>query len=315
MRGADLRRTMLRAPMMYVSYEIPKRNGGVRLISHPAREVKLLQRALIRTLLDDLPIHSAATAYRKGKSILDNAKPHATSGPILKLDLKEFFPSIRSADWVKYCERTGCLSDYEEILLSSHLLFRREKYQRVMRLAIGAPSSPILSNILMYDFDHQILEAVSKNKVIYTRYADDMTFSAPRTGHLTGVMRDVAQVIRLIKSPKLSINAEKTTYATKKYHRSVTGITLTNDGNLSIGRESKRKMHATVHRAVTVGLPRPELQVLAGALAYVNAVEPGFLETLRVKYGFEAIEAIQKIVFSEGRLKAHAPPIAPFDRD
>ena len=92
----DVQRTLLRAPVRYKVYSIPKRNGNRRIIAQPAREVKRLQRALMKVLLSKLPIHEAATAYRKGRSTLDNARAHAENGPILKLDLKNFFPSIRS---------------------------------------------------------------------------------------------------------------------------------------------------------------------------------------------------------------------------
>jgi len=106
-RALDLLRIMNTAPKRYKTYVIPKRAGGTRQIAQPAREVKIVQRALTQLLLNKLPVHPAATAYRPGMSILDNALPHAApNGPILKSDLRDFFPSIRSSDWVAYCRRT-----------------------------------------------------------------------------------------------------------------------------------------------------------------------------------------------------------------
>jgi hypothetical protein len=261
-------------------------------------------------LLGTLPIHPAATAYRRGLSTLDNAKPHAANGPILKLDFKNFFPSIRAHDWEAYCERTKCLMNEEEISLTSHLLFRRDPKYRGLRLAIGAPSSPMLSNILMFDFDTLVSEAVAKDHVTYTRYADDMTFSAPRTGHLNGVQRAVCKIIRDLKSPILDLNNEKTTYVTRKYHRSITGLTLTNDGNVTLGRDRKRLISATLHRSVLGKLTGPERQMLAGTLAYVNAVEPEFLGTLKRKYGSHNAEAAQRHVLKGSKLDTHRPPLA-----
>jgi RNA-directed DNA polymerase len=301
LRESLVHRVMATAPVRYKTYTIPKRNGERRLISQPAREVKLLQRALVEVLLKSLPVHPCATAYRTGSSIVDNARPHAGHRPIIKMDLKEFFPSIKGRDWIAYCKETGCLQDQRDVELTTHLLFQRRNGSHLLQLAIGAPSSPMVSNLLMYEFDKQIvaavsqdLDATSQGKVAYTRYADDMTFSAPRTGYLTGVVKAVAKVIRGLEYPKLEINAEKTTYITTKYHRTVTGLTLTNDGRVTIGRDQKRRLHAAVHQALFIKVSSDDLTSLAGMLAYVNSVEPDFLTVLRRKYGGEAISRIQR---------------------
>jgi hypothetical protein len=274
------------------------------------KPLKRLQRSLMALLLDKLPIHEAATAYRRGFSILDNAKPHAANSPILKLDLKNFFPSIRSHDWELYCKRNKCLVDEEEIYLTSQLLFRRDPNHRSLRLAIGAPSSPMLSNILMFEFDTLVTAFVEEENVTYTRYADDLTFSAPRTGYLTGVKRAVCKIIRDLKSPVLDLNDEKTTYITKKYHRSVTGLIISNDGKVTLGRDRKRLISATLHRAVLGKLSGPERQMLAGTLAYVNAVEPVFLDILKKKYGAKSVEDAQHHILKGTKLEVHKPPIA-----
>ncbi len=285
---------MASAPVRYKRYVIPKRNGGTRQIAQPAREVKLLQRAFVTTFLRLLPVHNSATAYREGVSILDNATPHIGSGPVLKLDFRNFFPSIRSQDWVSYCRHSGCLSTEEDLHLTASLLFYRQSGYRVMRLAIGAPSSPMLSNILMFDFDSQLSDLVTKDRVTYTRYADDLTFSAPRAGFLNGVVKSVSKTIRTIRYPKLEINNEKTSFSTSKYRRSVTGLTLTNDRRVTIGHQKKRQIHAAVHRALLQKLNSEELQVLSGNLAYIYAVEPEFLGVLRQKYGEDIIDTIQR---------------------
>jgi RNA-directed DNA polymerase len=296
LREADVRRIMISAPSRYKSYLIPKKSGGTRQISQPAREVKSLQRVFSAMFLDALPVHPCATAYMTGKSTLQNALPHASNGPILKLDFKNFFPSIRARDWISYCEQNALLPDDQDRILTAHLLFQRRKGSSVLELAIGAPTSPRLSNILMYKFDEIVSNCVAKDHVTYTRYADDLTFSAPRTGHLLYVKRDVAKAIRAIGFPKLDINNEKTTEVTKKYHRTVTGLTLANDGRVTIGRDRKREIRAAVHHAVSGLMSNEDLRKLAGTLAYVNSVEPGFLGVLRAKYTDLKISEIQRCV-------------------
>lgn len=241
-----LRNIISNAPERYKHYHITKKNGGTRRIAQPARELKLIQRAFVEVLLKKLPVHSAATAYVSGKSIRDNANIHSASGPILKMDFKDFFPSITERDWVAYCAATGCLTNPEEIKLSSQILFHRPPGGRVLRLAIGAPSSPLVSNVLMFNFDSAISEMVAKDHVVYSRYADDLTFSGPRTGHLTSVKKAMNVVLRELQFPKLIINNEKTTYVTKKYCRKITGLTLANDGRVTIGRRNKRSLRAQI---------------------------------------------------------------------
>ena len=158
------------APSRYKTFQIPKRSGGMREIAQPAREVKLLQRALAGRILANLPIHSAAKAYRQGLSIRDNAKPHSGDSPILKMDFKEFFPSIRSADWEHYCVRNALLKQ-EDISYTSQILFRRVTGEHLLKLSIGAPSSPSLSNILLFDFDGLVADEAAKRGIVYTRYA------------------------------------------------------------------------------------------------------------------------------------------------
>jgi hypothetical protein len=281
------------APTRYKSYEIPKRTGGLRQIAQPAREVKLLQRAFIETSLARLPIHAAATAYREGLSILDNAKPHLGAGPILKMDFKDFFPSIKKKDWVHYCNKFEIFADEQDIDLTSLLLFYEPKGLKGLRLAIGAPSSPMLSNVLMFEFDTIITKLVTDDQVVYTRYADDLTFSAPRTGYLKDVIHNVKKTLRNLRHPKLQINEEKTTYITRKYHRSITGITLSNDGRATIGRPLKRQIFAAVYHAKEGKLNEEEMMKLCGYLAFINAVEPNFIGVLKRKYGDELIVQIQ----------------------
>jgi len=299
LREGDLRRIISNAPKRYKVYYIAKRDGGRRKIAQPAKDVKFVQRALMDTLLSRLPIHDSATAYRKNISILDNAIPHAKSGPILKLDFKDFFPSIKSKDWKKYCRDFGILESSDDLYLSEKILFMKLRGEKELTLSVGAPSSPMLSNVIMKIFDDRVFEDVSKDKVIYTRYADDMTFSGPRTGHLINVKRQVSRIIRTIEYPNLDLNDEKTTYVTKKFHRTITGLTVANDGRITIGRDEKRRINAGVHNAANGTLSAEKMRALGGQLAYIQSVEPDFMQKLRVKYGGDTLKLIAQF---SGRL-------------
>lgn len=289
----DLGRIARTAPRRYKVYEIPKRSGGTRKIAQPARELKLLQRIIVSSVLDGLPVHRAAKAYRPGMSIRDNAAVHAGATPILKMDFENFFPSIRSTDWLAYCRSSGILGA-EDAALAAQLLFRRAKGERLLKLSIGAPSSPALSNVLLYGFDTIVEAEAEKRGIRYTRYADDMTFSGQRIGMLKDMVEVVADAARTIKRPRLRVNNAKTTFVTMSSRRTVTGVTLSNDGMTSVGHDRKRLINAKVHRALNGKLSSDDLSNLAGELSFVNVVEPQFINKLEEKYGFEIIETIKK---------------------
>lgn len=301
----DVRTISMRAPRMYKTFEVFKADGvHTREISQPAREVKLLQRAFNDLVLSTLPVHPCATAYRAkpGLSLRDNVTPHAENGPILKMDFKAFFPSIRSQDWAAYCQESGVLLSEEDVHLSEQLLFRRVKRGRPLVLAIGAPSSPMLSNVLLYRFDQLIFERMAERFVTYTRYADDLTFSAPRTGFLQGVQSIVAKTIREIKSPSLVINGDKTRFVTTKFGRHVTGLTISLDGRVTAGQFRKRQIRAGIHNFGKGELDEAATVRLSGLIAFVNSVEPGFIQRLKDRYGSDIVG---RICSSGFRRKGH----------
>ncbi|MBR0553648.1 retron St85 family RNA-directed DNA polymerase [Stakelama marina] len=290
----DVMKIISNAPRRYKHFRIKKRNGSLRDIAQPARELKALQKVIVEKYLLELPVHQAAMAYRKGRSIRENALAHVDNGPILKMDFKEFFPSIRVRDWQAYCEDRSLFMDGDDLHHTSKILFHQSKGESYLKLAIGAPSSPHLSNLLMYKFDALVSQLVQKDYVAYTRYADDLTFSAKRTGYLTGVEKAVRRAIKEVPWPRLSINENKTVVATPRYHRQVTGLVLTNDQEVSLGRDRKRKISAAVHHAKHGELTVEAAARLSGTLAFVNSVEPEFLLRLERKYGREVIDNLKQ---------------------
>lgn len=290
----ELTQLIATAPERYKVYYIRKRRGGLREIAHPASELKAAQRALVKQYLAELPVHPAATAYRPQSSIRRNAEIHAAvNGPILKYDFENFFPSITEHAWLSYCEQNG-IFDRADAIRTGRLLFRRPKGGRILRLSIGAPSSPILSNILLNEFDREVHKRVSEHKVTYTRYADDMTFSAERTGNLSVVDGILRSVINQMTSPKLVINREKTVLVTKRYHRQITGLVVSLDGRVSLGRDRKRSIRAAIHHFKLGKLDRVQQVRLAGLLAFANDVEPEFFTRMERVYGKDVLDELKK---------------------
>lgn len=293
----DLVRIVNTAPKRYKTFEIPKRNGGVREISQPARELKFIQRALVELLLRELPVHAAAKAYMPRTSIKDNANLHCGTGPILKMDFKYFFPSIKGNDWTRYCSDHNVL-DRTNANITANIFFRKAKGEKHLKLSIGAPSSPILSNILMFEFDSILSGEAARRGINYSRYADDLTFSGQRIGMLKDMVKEVRLAIRKTRYPKLTVNEKKTVFITSASKRVVTGIVLANDGSTGIGREKRRLIRSQVHYALEQKLSQEELVNLCGQLAFVNVAEPDFLVRLEKTYGADLLKKIKHLPFT-----------------
>jgi RNA-directed DNA polymerase len=271
----------------YKQYSIQKRDGGTRTIHHPSRRLKALQRWLLANVIEHLPVHVGATAYRKGQSIFDNASVHATSRYLLRMDFTNFFPSITETDVNTYIAgHESLFVDWtpEDINTVCKLVCRNSV------LTIGAPTSPSLSNVLCYDLDVDLHGLCEKYGVSYTRYADDLFFSTTNGKVLRQLEKQVPGVISKLKLPAdLKINKAKTRHSSKRGARRVTGIVLGSDGSPHIGRRLKRKIRAMIHKYDTFNAK--EQSSLAGLIAYAIGFDPNFINMLINKYGLPKIKA------------------------
>jgi retron-type reverse transcriptase len=291
----DIIKYIKRAPYRYKVYSIPKKNNtGYREIAQPAKELKILQRLALRLPLLKLPVHHSAKAYVKNIGIKNNALTHEQSKYLLKMDFKNFFPSITEYDLVNHVRRYhGNLSKDDEIALKK-LFFYRRKHESISRLSIGAPSSPFLSNSLLYEFDEKIHNTCSKSNIKYTRYADDLTFTTNIKGVLFEIPATVQTIINELEYPKLNINHSKTVFSSKKNNRHVTGLVLTNDNKISLGRNKKRYIKSLVYKFKKSELTEKEIATLKGLIGFSKYIEPAFHHSLIEKYGKKTILSIEK---------------------
>lgn len=294
MDDEEIRSFAASSPYRYKVYSIAKRNSQERrIIAHPSKELKFIQRIIVSLLEKKLPIHSAAKAYTKGLSIKDNAQPHAKSKYLLKMDLKDFFPSIKPSLFFKECSTHGVeLSQLDVELLEGFLFWKRRRATRLV-LSIGAPSSPIVSNFILYRFDTVITEYCKKLGICYSRYADDLTFSTNEKGVLIKFPARVRKTLNHLYDGQIKVNLKKTVLSSKAHNRHVTGITLSNEGKLSVGRETKRKLSASIHHFIKQKLTVEEILKLKGDLAHTVFIEPIFLDRMIKKYGSNAINELK----------------------
>lgn len=292
-RQGWLDRVIARAPYAYKTYFIDKRNGGKRKISQPARETKIVQYWIIENLLSGLPVHSCAKAYVKNINIRDNALEHRNNSFIAKFDLKNFFPSIGECHAKLFFKNNTDLSD-PDINILNRILLKNDGLTGGMHLTIGAPSSPMLSNLLMYEFDCAMHAWCGERDVVYTRYADDMVFSSCEKDVLFLVQNKIEDELLSYPYGGFVLNEKKTIFLSKRNSRRVTGLVITNEGEISLGRDKKRLIRSMMHRYCSGTLNEKSVAHLQGQLAFVKSVEPQYLKRLIDKYGFRTVRAIMK---------------------
>ena len=279
------------APDRYKVYSIPKRKHGFRVIAQPSKELKEYQRHF--ESLYPLPVHSCAMAYCRGKSIKDNALAHRKHSYLLKLDLENFFNSITpSLFWGVWSSEGDlpCLADQQWI---EKLLFWNSKDKLV--LSVGAPSSPLISNYCMLYFDKALSLYCKGQGVTYTRYADDLTFSTNLKNILFSFPSKIESLLQEHFSEDLIINKSKTAFSSKAHNRHVTGITITNNETISLGRERKRYIKHKVHQFKLSRLDNDEIQHLKGLLSFAKHIEPKFVESLNKKYSDTLMKEIFEV--------------------
>jgi len=272
----------------YKTYGIPKKTGGVRIIEHPARELKLLQSWLIENVFVKLPVHKSATAYKKRASVLRNATLHKNRNYLLKIDFENFFPSITGTDIARLLQRNRKAIE-KNVVENSDVDLIRQLVCRRDSLTIGAPSSPIISNLVMYEFDENRSTYCRERNIVYSRYADDLYFSTNDRGVLEVLLADIRRDIATRQSPVLRINERKTAFTSRKRRRLVTGLVLTPTGSVSLGRRRKRFIRSLVFKNSVGNLTGEQVLSLKGVLAYARSIEPEFVNALRNKYGTAAI--------------------------
>jgi len=284
----SLAKLQLAAHKQYKEYYIRKKNGGLRAIYHPTPKVKSIQYIIKSLILDDLEISGVAVGYIKNlksplKKVADGHKDYSYT---LRVDFKDFFSSLTYNDFNLAIENNYSLdlSESDWDIFKNFLFFSKDDQ---LILPIGAPTSPIVSNIILKTLDFKMLD-ISKRVDInsfLSRYADDIVFSSNIKGACRAFYDQFTNLIQITESPVLTINEKKTAYMSKAGKRMVNGVVLTPDNEISLGRKYKRFIRKCIHDEISGNLTVMTSNQLAGHLAYIRDVEKKFYTSLFVKYG------------------------------
>lgn len=267
----------------YIRFKIPKKTGGDRLISAPMPRLKKAQHWILTNILEKLQLHAAAHGFRHNHSIVSNAQPHVGADVIINFDLKDFFPSI-SYQRVKglfqsfgYSEAAATIfallctePEIEEVEIDGKTYFVALTHRHLPQ---GSPASPAITNLLCRRLDNRLTNMAEALGFTYTRYADDLTFSAVGDSlrHICNVLRRTESIVA---HEGFVINPEKTRILRKNRQQEVTGVVVNQRVNIS--KQELKRFRATLYQIEKDG---PEgkhwgnsANVMASIQGYANYV-------------------------------------------
>lgn len=270
----------------YETFTIPKHSGGWRTINAPKEELKELQRE-IKDYLENAGVnpHAAAYAYVKHRSAKDAVIRHQRTGHTcyLKLDFSDFFGScnkqtiMRSLTQIPFfaCMPIQTLNDMLHVAMLNG------------GLPQGTPLSPWLTNQIMLPYDFEIAKACNSRAITYTRYADDMLFSADNKTALHAVIRVVREIIT---GTNLKINNDKTRISTIYGKNWNLGLMTNKDNEITVGWRNKERARATLHNFILTPnsvTPQQASEIL-GKWQYYHQIEPEYFDNMLHKYSAQA---------------------------
>lgn len=246
-----------------------KRHGKCRLIEAPKYRMREIQRELLRSILNHVPVHDAAHGFRQNRSIKSHAAPHIGTAVVLKMDLEDFFPSIVPSRLLRILMHVGYTETVAEILTSlccnhtpheiltsfphtedrnqrrrTQLLYCRPHFPQ------GAPTSPAIANICSFRLDSRLAGLARSANAAYTRYADDLLFSGGDE-FAGSIDRFKTAVAVIVIEEGFVVNHHKTRVMKRSVRQQAVGLVL--NEKLNTRRDEFDRLKAILHRCVLRG--------------------------------------------------------------
>ncbi|MCH8205897.1 MAG: RNA-directed DNA polymerase [Chloroflexi bacterium] len=290
----------------YISFDIRKKSGGLRQIHAPVSGLKIIQRKLNQVLNAVYQPKAGVYGFTPGRNIVQNAQKHRNRRYVFNVDLSDFFPSIHFGRVMGLLMAVpyGLSRDVAKVL--AQICCHQGK------LPQGAPTSPVISNMICAKMDSQLKRLAGEVKCVYTRYADDLTFStslgtfpdfiARYFEGDPGVVEIGPRLKQIIQSNGFDINEDKVRLQLKNSRQEVTGLTVNERPN--VRRRYVKQIRAMLHNWRSFSLDavqekfwsdydtrsrapfknKPRFRnVLRGKIAFLGAVR-GETDKLYLKY-------------------------------
>jgi RNA-directed DNA polymerase len=297
--------------LSHYNYRIlAKENGAIRLIEAPKSRLKQIQKQILKEILEKIPIHPAAHGFRRGRSIKSFAAPHAGRRVVLRMDLRDFFPSI-SASRVQAMFRTAGYPELVANLLGGLCTnaapramwiakgtgldaMRMAEARRLYawpHLPQGAPTSPALANICAHRVDCRLTGLAEACGAVYTRYADDLAFSGGE-GFERRVERFANHAAAILLEESFAVNFRKTRIMRQGVRQYLAGIVA--NQHLNVMRRDYDMLKATLTNCIRRGAESQNRDGHADFRAHLVG-RVSFVEMVNAKRGVKLRHLLDQI--------------------
>lgn len=263
----------------YETFEVPKRNGGVRIINASNGDLKTLQKNIANILYEHQRIYNKdhmikskiSHGFEKNKGIITNAEIHRNKFFVINMDIKDFFESFHFGRVKGFFNKNKAFKMSNEVaIIISQITCLNGK------LPQGAPTSPIITNLICNILDMRILSVCRKYKLDYSRYADDLTFSTNNKGFIKNKDDFYDNINKEIENFGLLINKKKTRIEYSDSRQVVTGLTV--NKKINVKREyykNARAMADNLYKTgkFTIGKEAGDVRQLEGIFSFINQID------------------------------------------
>lgn len=260
---------------MYRTFQIPKHSGGYRDICAPEDNLKEIQHTVMKIITKELKFlpHNAAHGFTKKRNCKTSLQVHQAAGSrwFLKLDIKDFFPN----------------TTFSKVLNAMNVVYPFCKFPDTVKEELtyictrngetpqGAPTSPMITNMVMLENDVAITKYCKNHNLIYTRYADDILISSKVHFDWETVQKDIQEILN-----HYELKTEKTRYGSFNGRNWNLGLMYNNKGEITVGHKKKQLVKNMIHNFIT----KPELKTmenwyqLIGTVGYCAYIEPEYFK-------------------------------------
>ncbi len=275
-----------------------------RVVYSPDKKLKLYLGFLSRVLFDRLPVETDVVfSYRKGVNVVNAVEKHSEGKYFFQSDIKNFFGSID-----REMIRRSVLAALELCPISDI----ENWLDRVLDLVTvdgvlppGFPTSPVISNACLYEFDKKFFSWCKQNSLTYTRYADDLIVSGGVEEKMHLLLPCITQLLDAEFGGRIKLNTQKTKFIRPGEKVRMLGVAILPNGKVSVDGRLKKHSETAMHcllkdKQMFMSFLKEKdfekaLKKFSGQLNYINTVDPSFLDKLRRKYGATAVDKIVHI--------------------
>ncbi len=288
--------------LSHYHYRVLDKQSGIRLIEAPKPRLKALQRQILSQILEKIPSHPAVHGFVKGRSIQSCVGAHVGQRIILRMDLRDFFPSFPARRIQTFFRTVGYPEAVADLLggtctsVAPRGLWAKERFDPPVawaerqqardlygrpHLPQGAPTSPALANVCSYRLDCRLAGLARTCGAEYTRYADDLAFSGGRLFERTSERFSI-HVAAILLEEGFSVNHRKTRIMRQGVRQHVLGLVANRHPNII--RADFDRLKATLTNCVRLGPASQNREAHPQFRLHLEG-RVGFVETINAAKG------------------------------